>query len=165
MFSIYDQWKQQTVRNVREISVDWSPGSEADSSQIVARRLSGVRCGLMASWGIGNIGLWVVWCINFTWAWCHDAISQHLQLVTTWLGAPGGGLAWRFMTTTRSLVVTTIRQVPKCLFRACTMNIVMSSTSKWNVCTFCICKNTDHRDRLVMLNDYNWYKIWHNTQK
>ena len=59
----------------REISVDWSPGSEADSSQIVARRLSGVRCGLMASSGIGNIGLRVVWCKNITWAWCHQPTS------------------------------------------------------------------------------------------
>ena len=55
-----------------EISVDWSPGSGADSSQIVARRLSGVRCGLMASSGIGNIGIIVFWCQNFTWAWCHQ---------------------------------------------------------------------------------------------
>ena len=30
------------------------------------------------------------------------------------------------------------------------MNTVMSSTSKYNVCTFFICKNIDNKDRLLI---------------
>ena len=82
LISVSDSLSLVTLANTWVLSVA-SSGSGADSAQIVASRLSEVRCWLMASWG------------------------------------NGGGLAWRFMTTTRSLVVPTIRQVPKCLVRAC----------------------------------------------